>query len=53
MKKMKNKKDILSIVEQMVREHFQECSDFTGERYLVDTDHPTIGDFIEELKDWL
>ena len=48
-----NKEEILSIVEQMVREHFQECSEFTGEKYLVDTDHPTIDSFMEELRDWL
>ena len=48
-----DKEKFLDIVEEMVRAHFQECSEFTGERYLADTDHATIDDFMEELECWL
>ena len=42
----------LSVIRTMVEEHFQECESFNGfgeYKYLADTDHETIKDFMEEM----
>ena len=39
----------LAVIRVMIESHFQECED--KYKYLADTDHETIEDFMEEMKD--
>lgn len=44
----------LAVIREMVEPHFQECEyEFMQRKnkYLADTDHETIDDFMEEMKD--
>lgn len=49
----KDRKEVISVIEQMIRSHFQECEGPDGEKYLADTDHGTIEEFMDEIEDWL
>ena len=46
--------DALAVIRGVVEVHFQECEDefmYRNSKYLADTDHETIDDFMEEMKD--